>query len=70
MLDTEMTVNDVILQFPATLGVFKSLGIDSCCGGSLTLAEAARRHGHDIVIVSEKLHSVIELAGCALPASK
>jgi iron-sulfur cluster repair protein YtfE (RIC family) len=61
MLDREMTVNDTILKYPATLTVFKSLGIDSCCGGSLTLAEAARRHGHDPDLVRKTLEAVIEM---------
>jgi regulator of cell morphogenesis and NO signaling len=41
----EMTVNDTIQRFPESLAVFKELGIDTCCGGGATLAEAAARKG-------------------------
>lgn len=41
----EMTVNEVIRRVPASVGVFSRHGIDACCGGGLTVKEAARRHG-------------------------
>ncbi|NIP56846.1 MAG: hemerythrin [Gemmatimonadetes bacterium] len=44
-LTSEMTVNEVIHRVPASVGVFARHGIDACCGGSLTVKEAARRHG-------------------------
>ena len=40
-----LTVNETIQRFPATLAVFQSYGIDSCCGGAHTVADAAARHG-------------------------
>ncbi len=36
------TVNDTIARFPATARVFNLFGIDTCCGGGNTVAEAAR----------------------------
>jgi iron-sulfur cluster repair protein YtfE (RIC family) len=41
----EMTVNQPIQRFPASVAVFAALGIDTCCGGAATLAEAAARKG-------------------------
>jgi len=43
----EMTVNEVIRRIPASVALFSRYGIDACCGGSLTVEEAARRHGVD-----------------------
>lgn len=42
------TVNETIVHYPATVTVFKEVGIDSCCGGSLSIAEAAKRHGVEL----------------------
>jgi iron-sulfur cluster repair protein YtfE (RIC family) len=50
-----MTVNDAIRAAPATVAVFNEAGIDSCCGGALTIGEAARRHGLDVEALLEKL---------------
>ena len=43
-LSSDMTVNEVIRAFPASVEVFSRFGIDSCCGGALPLLEAAARH--------------------------
>ncbi|HEX2205582.1 MAG TPA: DUF542 domain-containing protein [Longimicrobium sp.] len=40
-----LTVSEAIWQFPLSVAVFHAHGIDVCCGGGLTIAEAARRHG-------------------------
>lgn len=48
--DTQ-TVNDTIRRFPETVAVFKAFGIDSCCGGGKTIAEAATRHGIDAAML-------------------
>ena len=41
--DSKTTVNDVTRQYPSTLALFRGLGIDTCCGGALTLAQAAEK---------------------------
>ena len=51
-------VNDAVKQYPQTLHVFKSVGIDACCGGALPIGEAARRHQVDV----DALLKSIELA--------
>ena len=43
--DPSWSVNDTLLLFPSTLSVFNSYGVDACCGGHETLAEAARSAG-------------------------
>lgn len=39
------TVNEVLVAAPQAVGVLNRFGIDTCCGGTLTLAEAARSVG-------------------------
>ena len=36
------TVRDLVGRYPKTRKVFEQYGIDFCCGGATTLAEAAR----------------------------
>jgi regulator of cell morphogenesis and NO signaling len=44
-IDAELTVNEAIRRFPETVAVFNDFGIDACCGGAASLAEAAARDG-------------------------
>jgi len=44
-LPTALTVNDLLRETPAAAAVLNRLGIDTCCGGSLSLAEAAASVG-------------------------
>lgn len=44
----EMIVNDCIRDFPGTIGVFTKFNIDSCCGGAVSIEEAAGRDGADL----------------------
>ena len=54
----EMTVNQAIERFPLTVAVFNRFGIDACCGGARTLAEAAGRHGVPLAELLEALRQV------------
>ena len=54
----EMTVNDIIRLFPATMGVFTEFNIDSCCGGASSVKEAAERDGAPI----DELMSALNLS--------
>ena len=38
-------VNETLRQFPATTGIFNQFGIDACCGGAVSIREAAIRDG-------------------------
>jgi iron-sulfur cluster repair protein YtfE (RIC family) len=44
----EMTVNETIRRYPATLEIFNRYGIDACCGGAASVVDAARRDGADV----------------------
>lgn len=41
------TVNEIIRAHPATVEVFNRFGIDSCCGGAVSVVDAATRDGAD-----------------------
>jgi regulator of cell morphogenesis and NO signaling len=46
-LSCALTVNETIARHPGTGAVFAAYGIDACCGGGLSVEEAARRHAVD-----------------------
>jgi iron-sulfur cluster repair protein YtfE (RIC family) len=46
-IPADLTVNEAIRRYPATVAVFNAFGIDACCGGAAPLAEAAVRDGAD-----------------------
>jgi iron-sulfur cluster repair protein YtfE (RIC family) len=54
-ITSDMTVNEIITKYPATVGVFSRHGIDSCCGGALPLAEVARKHRLDFIALLAEL---------------
>ncbi|MEK6530879.1 MAG: DUF542 domain-containing protein [Deltaproteobacteria bacterium] len=41
----DLVVNDCIRLFPKTIGVFTNFKIDSCCGGAVSIEDAAKRDG-------------------------
>ena len=57
----EWTVNEALRAAPQLVGTFNRLGLDTCCGGTLTLTEAARSVG----LAPEKLRAAL---GSALEA--
>ena len=44
-IPTALTVNDLLRETPAAAAVLNRLGIDTCCGGALSLADAAASVG-------------------------
>lgn len=59
MLDCTRTVSDTIRLFPETLAVFKANGIDSCCGGALSVEAAADRHRLDRGVLCAELETAV-----------
>lgn len=58
----EMTVNDVVRQYPASISIFNEYGIDTCCGGGVALAVAAERDGVELSVLLARLEQVSERA--------
>lgn len=59
---SETSINDILRMAPAAGAVLNRFGLDTCCGGSLPLAAAAREAGAPLDAL------LAELAG-VLPAS-
>ena len=55
-------VNDVLRRYPAAVGVFNAFGIDACCGGASSLAEAAQRDSADLESLLAALRRAIREA--------
>ena len=36
-IDPSLTVNEILLRYPAAVTVINAYGIDSCCGGGIFL---------------------------------
>jgi iron-sulfur cluster repair protein YtfE (RIC family) len=53
----EQTIEMVGKRVPGVLGVLRELGIDTCCGGGLTVAQAAASAG----IPAERLLRLLRL---------
>jgi len=51
----QTTLRDIVLEFPQAARVFESAGIDYCCGGRRTLAEACQRGGIAVETVLDLL---------------
>ena len=51
----ERTIGEIAATLPGVTAVFRKLKLDFCCGGDVTLTEAARSRGLDIASVEEAL---------------
>lgn len=57
-LDLSLTINEIVARHPETIPVFNRFGMDTCCGGGVTVEEAAQRDGIDAAaVVSELRHT-------------
>jgi iron-sulfur cluster repair protein YtfE (RIC family) len=54
----EWTVNEALRTAPQLMGIFNRLALDTCCGGTLTLGEAARSVG----LTPDELRTALEPA--------
>lgn len=59
LLDLELTINEIVARYPQTIPVFNRFGFDTCCGGGITVPEAARRDGIDLDAVLNALHEAL-----------
>ncbi len=57
-IDPNSTLSEIVRRYPAARGVFNAHGLDTCCGGGLPVAEAARRHGLDLAALVAALEQV------------
>ncbi|HEY8310765.1 MAG TPA: DUF542 domain-containing protein [Gemmatimonadaceae bacterium] len=53
-------VNDVIQSHPASTVAFNEFGIDACCGGAVSVHDAALRDGADPAALLNALHAITD----------
>ena len=63
-VETTQTIREIVQQYPATVPVFETLGIDYCCGGGKSLNEACKSRN----IAPEAVMADLEQALAAKPA--
>ena len=61
-LDPSLTINEIVARHPETIAVFNRLGMDTCCGGGVSVEEAARRDGLDLDQILAALRDAVEQA--------
>lgn len=59
-VDANETLNELVARAPEALLVLQRYGLDTCCGGALTLAVAAQHHSLE---VAELLTAIREALG-------
>lgn len=59
VLDTSLTVNELVAREPSTIDVFNRFGMDTCCGGTIPIADAARRDSVNLDALIAALQSAI-----------
>lgn len=66
---SETPVRDIATSFPTAIPVLERLGVDYCCGGQHTLAEACSRHNIAIARVLEELEEIQQEQGANVAES-
>ena len=54
-ITAESTVRDIVVVTPTAISVLERFGIDYCCGGSHTLAEARSKRAKSLALVLNEL---------------
>lgn len=58
-IDPTISLDEITNRFPETIEVFNRFGIDMCCGGAATLAEAAARDGVKLPALQHALREAL-----------
>jgi len=62
-IDPDLSVNEIIRRWPATMGPLNDAGIDTCCGGAASLRDAASDAGVPIANLTTTLARVLASRG-------
>jgi len=66
-IEPTLTINDVVERHPQLMPVLAGHGLDLCCGGPLTLRQAAEQHGLDLdALVAELTAALVTDAGAVI----
>lgn len=69
VITSETAVRDIATGFPTAIPVLNRLGVDYCCGGQHTLAEACSRHNIAIARVLDELEHLQQEQGANIAES-
>ena len=58
-LESGLTVNETVRLYPQTIPVFNEFGIDSCCGGAVSISVAAERDAADLAALMRRLEEAV-----------
>ena len=61
-LDCALSVNDTVERYPATSVIFDAYGIDTCCGGGISVEEAAKGASVDPRQLCSELEEAVRIA--------
>lgn len=67
-LDPMLSVNELVLRYPAALPVLTAAGIDTCCGGDLPLMAAAQGRGLSLEQLEARLERDLAVPAAEQPA--
>lgn len=59
-LDCAQSVNEIRTRHPATIEVFNRFGVDVCCGGSLSVQDAAHASGANRDALCDALQHAVQ----------
>lgn len=68
LLSPANSVGDIAARLPGAADIFRQADISFCCGGNLSLAEAAARAGLDLALLTGALQALIDRAGHEAPS--
>lgn len=54
-LSPACTIDAVIARHPVSIHVLNAFGIDTCCGGAVTIEEAARHNNVDAAVLLDAI---------------
>lgn len=67
LLSPETPVRDIAAKLPGAAGIFRDADISFCCGGGLSLREAAAQAGLDLTALTGRLQTLIDRAAQDAP---
>ena len=65
VLDDQQAIGQIAVQLPGATAIFRRLKLDFCCGGQVSLAQAAAQKGLDAAAVLQELSTLQRPEGVA-----
>ena len=62
IISKDMTINNIIKEYPQSIAVFNKFRIDSCCGGGQSVEKTATADGVDIEDLLQALNEAVKIS--------